>query len=124
MYDYKEPWKIRIAGALNELLREASAPAGAGAIEAIEPSRIIAEIPPKPEMGDLGFPMFGYAKLLRKGPPQIAALVCEKLILAGVSGGFGAEGPYVNVRLDRGEAVPAILAEILDTFDTFDNKDR
>jgi arginyl-tRNA synthetase len=111
MYDYKEPWKLRIAGALNELLREASVSAGA---EAVEASRIIAEIPPKPEMGDLGFPMFGYAKLLRKGPPQIAALVCEKLASAGGSGSFSAEGPYVNVRLDRGEAASAILAEILD----------
>jgi arginyl-tRNA synthetase len=114
MYDYKEPWKIRVAGALNELLGEASASAGA---EAIGPSRIIAEIPPKPEMGDLGFPMFGYAKILRKGPPQIAALVCEKLKAAGGSGGFDADGPYVNVRLDRGETVTAILKEIFGSFD-------
>jgi arginyl-tRNA synthetase len=112
MYDYREPWKIRIAGALNGLLQEASAPAGAA--ETIEPSRIIAEIPPQPEMGDLGFPMFGYAKLLRKGPPRIAALVCEKLSAAGGSGGFSAQGPYVNIRLDRGETAAAILGEILD----------
>jgi arginyl-tRNA synthetase len=119
MYDYKEPWKMRIAGALNELLREEAAPAGAAGT--IGASRITAEIPPKPEMGDLGFPMFGYAKLLRKGPPQIAAMVCEKLAAAGGSGGFGAEGPYVNVRLDRGETVPAILAEIFNDFDNANN---
>jgi arginyl-tRNA synthetase len=108
MYDYKEPWKARIAGALKDLFAQAPA---AGLLE---PSRITAEIPPKPEMGDLGFPMFGYAKALRKGPPQIAALVCERLRAAGGSGSFSAEGPYVNVRLDRGETAAAILGEILD----------
>jgi arginyl-tRNA synthetase len=86
MYDYKEPWKVRIAGAVNTLLHDA------GQEEVVKPADVVAEIPPKPEMGDLGFPMFGYAKRLRKGPPQIAALVCEKLAAQGGSS-FTAEGP-------------------------------
>jgi arginyl-tRNA synthetase len=36
--------------------------------------------------------MFGYAKLLRKGPPQIAQLVCTRLAAAGPAGEGGAAG--------------------------------
>jgi arginyl-tRNA synthetase len=113
MYDYREAWKTRIAGALNQVLRDLNI---SGTIEA---SQLIAELPPKPELGDIGFPMFGYAKLLRKGPPQIAQLVCEKLAAAGQSvaagegGAFEALGPYVNVRLDRAATAAAILGEVL-----------
>ncbi|MDR0719011.1 MAG: arginine--tRNA ligase [Treponema sp.] len=109
MYDYKEPCKIKIASALNALFAQA------GLSETALAADIQAEIPPRPEMGDLGFPMFGYAKLLRKGPPQIAATVCEILAKQQPQTGdvFFAEGPYVNVRLDRGKAAPEILACVL-----------
>jgi hypothetical protein len=53
VYDYKEPCKIKIASALNVLFAEAGLSETAGA------SSIQAEIPPRAEMGDLGFPMFG-----------------------------------------------------------------
>jgi arginyl-tRNA synthetase len=112
MYDYKEPWKIRIADALGAIMKEA------GLEGKVDPAEVIAEIPPNPEMGDLGFPMFGFAKALRRGPPQIAGLVCAKLAsenaaetAAGAS--FEALGPYVNVKLSRGEAAAAILAGVL-----------
>ncbi|MDR2767521.1 MAG: arginine--tRNA ligase [Treponema sp.] len=107
MFDLKEIWTSRIAAALNSLLEEAGSP------ERIEAARVTAELPPRPEMGDLGFPMFAYAKLLRKGPPQIAALVAEKTLrdVSAASGAVSAEGPYVNVRCDRAAAARAILAE-------------
>ncbi|GHV04490.1 arginine--tRNA ligase [Spirochaetia bacterium] len=107
MYDYKNPWKVRIARALNRVMQDA------GIEGTVEPSRIVAEIPPNPELGDLGFPMFSFAKLLRKGPPQIAQAVAEALAAETVSGTFAAQGPYLNVRLNRGEAAAAILAEAL-----------
>lgn len=96
--NFKETWKQRISGELNALLAES------GSAEKLEFSDIIAEFPPNPEMGDLGFPMFAYAKMLRKGPPQIAQLVAAKLP------GANAIGPYVNVRVDRAEAAKSILA--------------
>ncbi|GHU88090.1 arginine--tRNA ligase [Spirochaetia bacterium] len=124
MYDYKNPWKVRIARALNRVMQDA------GIEGTVEPSRIVAEIPPNPELGDLGFPMFSFAKLLRKGPPQIAQAVAEVLAAETVPGAFAAksseaaqsaaaqssfvaQGPYLNVRLNRGEAAAAILAEAL-----------
>ena len=108
--DYKEPWKIRIAGALSALAREAGLESG------VAPEQVIAEIPPSPEMGDIGFPMFSYAKLLRKGPPQIAQQVCEWLAAETAvrdGGAFEAQGPYVNVRLDRATAARDMLAGAL-----------
>jgi len=102
MYDYKESYRKKIADVLTSLLNKTSA-----STETISPDQVVAEIPPSPEMGDLGFPMFGYAKLLRKGPPQIALLVAAKLPLS-----FAA-GPYVNVRLDRAETAASILGELL-----------
>jgi arginyl-tRNA synthetase len=118
MNDFKEAWKIRIADALNAVMKES----GIGGT--VDASQVTAEIPPRPEMGDLGFPMFGFAKLLRQGPPQIARSAAAKLAeafaaeAAGASGAaagtaagdFAAEGPYVNVRLNRGAAAASLLA--------------
>jgi len=120
MNDYKEPWKKIIADALNTLLTEAGA-------EPVTAEQVIAEIPPSPEMGDIGFPMFGFAKILRKGPPQIAAMVCERLassppcnsVTSVVNSSFKAVGPYVNVRLDRGAVAKAVLADVLAADDSF-----
>jgi arginyl-tRNA synthetase len=120
MRDFKKPWKIRIAQGLNALLKDA------GISGTVDPAQVIAELPPRPDLGDLGFPMFAYAKTLRKAPPQIAALLAAALAAddAGgrdAGGSFTAEGPYVNVRLDRravaGELLSAILRENGPAFD-------
>ncbi|MDR2211293.1 MAG: arginine--tRNA ligase [Spirochaetaceae bacterium] len=112
MVDFQTPWKRRIAGILNLLLEES------GSSQRLGPGEITLELPPRPEMGDLGFPMFGYAKLLRRAPPAIAGLVVQRLAAAGetveASGAAGAEGPYVNVRLDRAAAAVSILEALLD----------
>ncbi|MCL1927257.1 MAG: arginine--tRNA ligase [Treponema sp.] len=110
--DFQESWKHRIAEILNAALKEA------GINATIEPKTITAELPPKPEMGDIGFPMFAYAKLFRKGPPQIAEMLVQRLNepdnrQSGATGTAGADGPYVNIRLDRGKAAMAILTEML-----------
>ena len=111
MYDYKEPWKLKIAGILTKLCKDMKVPQD----EQIDPAQVIAEIPPSPEMGDLGFPMFAFAKLLRKGPPQIAQMVAAQLAQQALleGGSCEAQGPYLNVRLDRGEAARGILDDLL-----------
>ena len=96
MFDYKEPYKKQIV----EILRKHDG--------SITPDQVVVEIPPSAEMGDLGFPMFVFAKQLRKGPPQIAQMVAAELP------GSVAAGPYVNVRLNRGEAARGILTELAD----------
>jgi len=110
MYDYKEPWKEKIASVINTLLNEA------GINEQITPSQIIGENPPNPEMGDIGFPMFGFAKILKKGPPQIAQIAAERLAKVieteKTNAKISAQGPYLNVQLDRGNTAKAVLDEV------------
>jgi arginyl-tRNA synthetase len=110
MYDYKENWKEKIAIVIDSLLNEAEIDFK------ILPRQIIAENPPSPEMGDIGFPMFSFSKLLRKGPPQIAQIVTEKvrLLLAkeGSKAAVEAQGPYLNVRLDRAQIANTVLCEV------------
>ena len=61
------------------------------------------ERPPRPEMGDLAFGCFALAKVLRKGPPLIAANLAEALRkdseLSAVLAAAEAAGPYVNLRI-------------------------
>ena len=121
MYNFKEPWKIKIAAALNKMLEEA------GINGSINPNDIMAETPPSPDMGDIGFPMFSFAKIMRKAPAQIAQAV--SLILADIKDDnsqgeqapgersipgdlFEALGPYLNVRLDRKREAFAVLQDI------------
>jgi len=111
MYDYKEQWKEIITSALNDILSES------GIETRINAFQVIAETPPNPGMGDIGFPMFGFSKILRKGPPQIAQVMAAKLketIASSVWNGTAeAQGPYLNIRLDRGITARSILNEVL-----------
>ncbi|MDR2793005.1 MAG: arginine--tRNA ligase [Treponema sp.] len=100
---YKEIWKQKLASAVNALLEEN------GVTETIAASDIIAEIPPQSNMGDLGFPMFTYVKLLHKNPPQIAQAVLAKLDTG--SSVAKVLGPYVNIFLDRAEIAGELLKE-------------
>jgi len=109
MYDYKLYWKEKIAEVINTLLTDASLN------EKIQPDQITAEDPPNPELGDIGFPMFSFSKILRKGPPQIAQMAAEKLakLLVEESGAkVQAQGPYLNVKLDRAKTAKTILEQV------------
>ncbi len=69
-------------------------------VETPVPIELIAvETPPNPQLGDLAFPMFPFAKILRMGPPVIAAELARTLSENGMEA--ASAGPYVNVRLDR-----------------------
>lgn len=99
MKDLKIRWKARVSRALEAIALEKGIPAEA--LSALAPA---VEIPPKLELGDLGFPMFPYAKILRTAPAQIARAVAEILARDPETAGLGtsrAEGPYLNVALDR-----------------------
>ena len=75
---------------------------------------VVAEQPPKPEMGDLAFPMFVYSKILRKAPQVLAQKVAEKLEgmeKSEVPGTVSQAGGYLNVFIDR----PGVIKETLIT---------
>ncbi len=95
MKSIKEAWKAAVSEAVAALLSEKGADAGLS-------SSLAVETPPDAAMGDLGFPMFPFARALRMGPPQIAAALAARLAeVSGPAGRVKAVGPYLNVFLDR-----------------------
>jgi arginyl-tRNA synthetase len=108
MKKYHEQWRRIVAEALGSYAAETGA---AG----VDTSALVLETPPKPELGDIAFPMFPFAKSLRKAPPLIAAEVARRV--PGVPGAAEAgtavaAGPYVNVRLSQAAVIGDILSEI------------
>ncbi len=113
MADQKELFRNVVTDAINQFMKE----------KGIEADEILAENlrvenPPKPEMGDLGIPMFTLAKAFHMAPPAIAqgvaAVINGKLSDAQVSalGSYEAVGPYVNIKLNKANASGDILKAI------------
>ena len=108
MNDIRTLWKESIAHALTDML-----PAGT---EPVAPERIAMETPPDPSLGDLGFPLFSFAKLMRSAPAKIAADLLPKLQADPSLQGKGevkAAGPYLNVFLPKKEIAVRILETII-----------
>jgi arginyl-tRNA synthetase len=99
MIDRRTYWKSQVREALASLASEKS-------IEdfPLSADDIVAEIPPNPTMGDLGFPMFGYAKMFKMNPAQLATMVTQKLVTMNLEGEKNLEGE--NVYLAQREEVP------------------
>ena len=109
MDDIRTIWKENIAHTLTELLPEGAEP--------VTIEHITMEVPPDPQLGDLGFPLFTFAKLLRLAPAKIAAELLPRLAAIPQLQGKGevkAVGPYINVFLPKGD----IAAHILETIFT------
>lgn len=111
MADIRETWRAAVAAAL-ETMRQELLPDG----DPVDPAMVSVEIPPNPAMGDVGFPLFPFAKLFRMAPPAIAEKTAA--ILAGDSdltalGTVKAVGPYVNVFLAKGAVAGKTLSDII-----------
>jgi arginyl-tRNA synthetase len=109
MVEIKAAWKRTIAHALAAYAVEKG-------VEATMPGTdaVVLERPPKPELGDFGFPMFPYAKLLRAAPAQVAQALASIIARdpeAAALGTASAEGPYLNVRLARASITADLLKE-------------
>lgn len=119
MADQKEICRAIVTAALNifKTDRNIDAPD-------IQETDLRIENPPKPEMGDIGAPMFMFAKSFRMAPPAIAQGTAQIIIdaarenreLGGQNpaalGEFAAVGPYVNVKLNKANAAADILKQI------------
>ena len=69
------------------------------------------ETPPSAELGDIGMPLFAFARIFRMAPSAIAQQVAG-LIGRQDLGEFVAEGPYINVRLNKAASAYGILSAI------------
>ena len=70
------------------------------------------EIPKNSDMGDLAFPAFSLAKILRKAPQMIAADVAEKMDATGFEK-IEAVGPYINFFLDKKSISADVLGQVI-----------
>ena len=109
MVETKSAWKRIIARAIAERAAEKGVDLSLPGADAV-----VLERPPRPELGDFGFPMFPYAKLFRASPAQVAQALAASIALdpeAAHLGTASAEGPYLNVRLRRAALVGETLAK-------------
>ena len=70
------------------------------------------EVPKNSEMGDLAFPAFSLAKILRKAPQMIATDVAEKIDSTGFEK-IEAVGPYINFFLDKKSISADVLGQVI-----------
>ena len=117
MTRYKQIWKRIIHRAVET---EAGAPVKADAV--------IVENPPRAELGDLAFPMFPYAPILKRSPNEIAERVARQVSVQqadqsgqGVTGTERIEvmGPYLNIHLDRPSVSAEMIAEVSESLEQY-----
>ena len=109
MADNKALFRNIVAEAIKTYVQEKGIEA-----EPVTEDKLHVENPPKPEMGDLGIPLFVLAKSFRMAPPQIAQGILE-IINRNADQSFGtflAAGPYINVKLNKANSVVSILKKI------------
>lgn len=69
--------------------------------------------PPNLAMGHIAFPCFTLAKAAKKGPPQVAALILEKLPASDLVAEAKPQGPYLNFTLKMQAIGELVLAQVL-----------
>lgn len=91
--DVKKQWLDIVNGQLGMMQKEAG-------IE--NPAAVVAQVPPKPEMGDIAFPLFALSKGLHKAPAAIASDLKARIeaLDSRPDGEILLAGPYLNVRID------------------------
>jgi arginyl-tRNA synthetase len=109
----KEFWKRKVTEALQAYARETGADPGQ-----VNAGDVIAETPPKPELGDVAFPMFPFARLFRTSPANIAGEIARLLgedKEAAARGGAETAGPYLNIRIRIQELAERTVNAILES---------
>ena len=79
--------------------------------------------PPKPDMGDLAFATFRFAKDAGMKPPELAAKLLEGAEAGALVESADATGPYLNIRLNQKAVSAIVLGEIEGTENYGDRSD-
>ena len=89
----RQSWKDTVQKTLENLY---AARGGEGSL-----APVVVQVPPKPEMGDLAFPLFMYAKAFKIAPNAIAEELTQAInaLSDKPEGQAFAAGPYMNVRV-------------------------
>lgn len=121
----KEEWKALVQKNIQELYDEAASQTKASA-EGSSPSDtsektqsetlspVSLQTPPRPEMGDLAFPLFVYAKAFKKSPADIASALAARInaLKERPEGEAFAAGPYLNVKVSLEDTVRKAFEEM------------
>lgn len=102
----KEEWKVLVQKSLQDMFDET------GREGSLQP--VVLQVPPKPEMGDLAFPLFAYAKSFGKAPNAIAQELSARInsLFSKPDGEAFALGPYMNVKLNMDGVVSQMYEKI------------
>ncbi len=102
----KEEWKALVQDRLQILYEKTG---HEGTVQAV-----VMQVPPKPEMGDLAFPLFAYAKAFSKAPNLLAQELATDInaLENKPSGEAFALGPYLNVRVNMDKVVTQLYEDI------------
>lgn len=79
--------------------------------------------PPNPALGDVAFPCFQLAKELRSAPNLIAKNVAARIAPDPIIASARAEGPYLNLFLNRANTTEQVLGEIREKPESFGRRD-
>ena len=90
----------------------------------IEELEGLLETPKNPSMGDIAFPCFKLAKVMRKAPAAIAAELKEKLVLPAGVEKAEAVGPYLNFFIEKGQQAQNVLTKVLDAGKDYGGSDE
>lgn len=97
-----------------------------GSDEAVElAGELAVQRPPKPELGDIAFPLFMYAKLFRTAPQKLAEILRERLSNRSdiPEGELLVAGPYLNVRVDITRFTETVLDAVVKEGDSYGSSD-
>ncbi len=110
----RDTWKCLIDEELNRYAREVLD-------EPVELNELTVQSPPKPELGDLAFPLFAYAKVLRIAPPKLASLLKKRIEgrQDRPEGELLVSGPYLNIRIDMANVASALSTRIAQEGDRY-----
>jgi arginyl-tRNA synthetase len=116
MKQYWTTWRELVLDALEKI--------GDGAVNRDQLAEVLlVETPPDTTKGDIAFPMFPYARVLRRNPAEIAggvaAVINDGMTSSDGSGTAAAAGPYVNVFLDRPSVTAAVVNSVLSAGDRY-----
>ena len=70
------------------------------------------EAPPKPEMGDLAFPCFPLARLLKTAPQRIASQLAARILPGDEIEKAASEGGYLNLFFNQTRFIGMVLREV------------
>ncbi|MFO7850565.1 MAG: arginine--tRNA ligase [Spirochaetia bacterium] len=104
-------WKVMVTKALRAYAAEKGADESAIREEMVNP-----EVPPKPELGDIAFPMFPFAKVFRTSPAEIAGEIGRRLGESAETAERGRalpEGPYLNIRVAMDDTAGTTIEGIM-----------